>query len=73
MNSFDAYFEKVRLDRKHDCGEKMWIDPWVGYFYCEKCGLVDNPIQPDIIFPPTPQEPDDFIFEPEEEEDEEDD
>jgi len=29
---------------------------------------MNNPIQPDIIFPPTPQEPDDFIFEPEEEE-----
>lgn len=31
-----------------------------------------NPIQPDIIFPPTPQDPEDFVFEPEEEEEEDD-
>jgi len=31
-----------------------------------------NPIQPDIIFPPEPQDPEDFVFEPEEEDDEED-
>jgi hypothetical protein len=36
----DPYFEKQELGRKHDCGGKMWVDPWVGYFYCEKCGLV---------------------------------
>jgi len=46
-----------------------------GYFVREQMTLEEcnpNPIQPDIIFPPTPQEPDDFEFEPEEEDEEED-